>query len=125
MKPIIPIIAALLTIAAIASAVVGDMPVRSLPLKPRHEWKAVKLDGYVVDATTARWIGMIGGPDKEFAWTNSMGFGPRETRTLLFADKATRLRAEQLQGVPVCVTAIEVTKGGVSFWLAESITELK
>lgn len=123
MKPIL--LSAALLISVIASAVVGDMPARSLPIKPRHEWKSVKLDGYVIDTTTAKWIGMIGGPDKEFAWTDSLGTGPRQMRHLMFADKATRMRAEQLQGVPVCVTAIEVTRGGVSWWLAESITELK
>lgn len=118
--------AALATASAIvdAASANADTPPLLHRIQPRAEWKVEKLDGYIVELKANAWN--WGNADKEFSWTDSLSTQrPRRILTLVFADHATYLRAEQFQGVPVFVTAIKVTHGTQSWYLVESITEAK
>ncbi len=120
------LIAALLTIACTAVYCAGTTPPTLHRLKPRDEWKAVTLDGYIIQSNKGGFVGMFGAgaSSKEFAWTDRTDtFGPRRMLQLVFADDAMRRRAEAVENAPMFVSVIEVKRGETAWYLVESITE--
>lgn len=123
---LITIVAALVIALSMAFVVVGSTPPRTLPIQPRTTWQSQKLDGYIIDRTPQKWVGMIGNTKKEFSWVGTTAEdGPQVTLPLAFADDAVYRKAEQLAGFPVFVTAVQVSRGESLLWVVESISEPK
>lgn len=122
MKPLIPIIAAALVIAAIASAVVGDTTFPPRDPNRDQRFAAVEFFGYVYAETNPggnqrRLLTLVRSEISKHDPVAELAFGAN--------DEATYAECVKMLDKKVRVTGVVVDRGGVSWVLVESVRVLK